>query len=222
MANASANSVAGSRSVMTPLTSRPERTSVLIAYQVSKICRPVTPWMVSMLKMIFEKSTVNSCVGVPSSAMRPPWVMLSIMDRSAAPDPDISRPMSKPSCMSWRAYVSAMSSRDTLTVDVRPSESASASRSSDMSVMTTLRAPWNLATSAAMIPIGPAPVTRTSSASAGNCSAACTALPNGSKIAATSGSMPSGCTHTLPAGIAKYSQKAPSTWYPMPRVLRHR
>lgn len=73
-----------------------------------------------------------------------------------------------------------------------------------------------------MMPIGPAPVTSTSSASAGNCSAAWTALPKGSKIAATSGSSPAGCTHTLAAGIAKYSQNAPSMAYPMPWVLRQR
>ena len=41
-----------------------------------------------------------------------------------------------------------------------------------------------------MQPIGPAPVTSTSSPSTGNVSAVWTALPNGSKIAATSSSTP--------------------------------
>ena len=41
-----------------------------------------------------------------------------------------------------------------------------------------------------MMPIGPAPVTSTSSPSTGNANAVCTALPRGSKIAATSRSMP--------------------------------
>ena len=40
-----------------------------------------------------------------------------------------------------------------------------------------------------MIPIGPAPVMSTSSPSTRKLSAECTALPNGSKIAATSGSI---------------------------------
>lgn len=56
-----------------------------------------------MLKMILEKSTVSSCEGVPSNAILPPWVMWSIMERSAAPDPDISSPMSNPSFIEKRS-----------------------------------------------------------------------------------------------------------------------
>ena len=52
-----------------------------MAYQVSKICRPVTPWMVSMLKMMVVKSTSSGFDGVPSSAIRPPWVMCAIIDK---------------------------------------------------------------------------------------------------------------------------------------------
>ena len=55
-----------------------------------------------------------------------------------------------------------------------------------MSVITVYRAAACRATAAAMIPIGPAPVTSTSSPSSGNDSAVCTAFPKGSKIAATS------------------------------------
>ena len=58
------------------------------------------------------------------------------------------------------------------------------------SVTTTWRAPAWRTTAAAMQPIGPAPVMSTSSPSTGNDSAVCTALPNGSKIEATSSSMP--------------------------------
>ena len=47
-----------------------------------------------------------------------------------------------------------------------------------------------LTTAAAITPIGPAPVINTSSPSTPKESAVCTALPNGSKMAATSGSIP--------------------------------
>ena len=46
-----------------------------------------------------------------------------------------------------------------------------------MSVITTLRAPTCCATSAPMMPIGPAPVTSTSSPTRSKESAVCTALP---------------------------------------------
>ena len=89
-------------------------------------------------------------------------------------------------------------------------ESASASRCGERSVITMLRAPACRTTDAAMTPMGPAPVMRTSSPSTGNASAECTALPNGSKIAATSGSTGSRWRHTLVAGTATYSAKPPS------------
>ena len=73
-----------------------------------------------------------------------------------------------------------------------------------------------------MMPIGPAPVISTSSPTTGNDSAVCTALPNGSKIAATSRSTGSLCTQALLAGSATYSANAPGTWTPRPRVLMHR
>ena len=60
------------------------------------------------------------------------------------------------------------------------------------SVITTNRAPACRATAAAMIPIGPAPVISTSSPSTLNDRAVWTALPSGSKMAATSRSMPLG------------------------------
>ena len=66
---------------------------------------------------------------------------------------------------------------------------ASSRRYGFTSVMTTCRAPACRATAAAMMPIGPAPVISTSSPSTGNDSAVCTALPNGSKIEATSWSI---------------------------------
>jgi hypothetical protein len=58
------------------------------------------------------------------------------------------------------------------------------------SLTTTNRAPAWRTIADAIRPIGPAPVMSTSSPSTGNASAVCTALPNGSKIAATSMSMP--------------------------------
>ena len=73
-----------------------------MAYQVSKIWRPVTPWRVSMEKMTLARSIGTSLVGVPSRAMRPPWTMWSIIDVNAAGAPDISSPMSKPSFIAIR------------------------------------------------------------------------------------------------------------------------
>ena len=110
----------------------------------------------------------------------------------------------------------------TFTAGVTPILRASSSRKSDRSVITTFRAPACSATAAAMIPIGPAPVTSTSSPTTGNDSAVCTALPNGSKIAATSRSTGSRCTQTFIEGSATYSAKAPGTCTPSPRVLMHR
>src|SRR5437588_1389087 len=88
--------------------------------------------------------------------------------------------------------------------------------------MTTKRAPLWRATWAAMIPIGPAPVISTSSATNRNWVAVWTALPNGSKIDATSRSILVRCGHRLPAGMTMNSAKAPSRWTPMPTVFAHR
>ena len=65
---------------------------------------------------------------------------------------------------------------------------------------TTNRAPAWRTTAVAIRPIGPAPVTSTSSPRTGNASAVWTALPNGSKIAATSSSMPGQWCQTLVIG----------------------
>ena len=124
---------------------------------------------------------------MPSSAIRPPWAMLAIMSRSAAALPDISRPTSKPSSMSELALARRRCvSVRTSTARVTPIRWASSSRAGLTSVITTWRAPAWRTTAAAMIPIGPAPVISTSSPSTGKASAVCTALPNGSKIDATS------------------------------------
>ena len=63
------------------------------------------------------------------------------------------------------------------------------------SVMTTWRAPTWRATAAAMMPIGPAPVTSTSSPTRSKESAVCTALPSGSRIAPSSSSIVVGQRH---------------------------
>ena len=89
-------------------------------------------------------------------------------------------------------------------------------------MITTCRAPACFATAAAMMPIGPAPVTSTSSPSTGNASAVCTALPNGSKMHAISGSIACLCTHTFVIGSAMYSANAPGRFTPTPLVLAQR
>ena len=73
-----------------------------------------------------------------------------------------------------------------------------------------------------MSPIGPAPLIRTSSPRTGNASAVWTALPNGSKIAATSGSIPGQWCQMFVIGRATYSAKAPSRPTPRPIVWAHR
>ena len=50
----------------------------------------------------------------------------------------------------------------------------------------------------------------------------CTALPNGSKIAAKSSEISSGNLKALNAGITKYSANEPSRLTPTPTVLRHK
>ena len=91
-----------------------------------------------------------------------------------------------------------------------------------MSVITTWRAPTWRATAAAIIPIGPAPVINTSSPTKSKLRAVCTALPNGSKIDASSSLILSGILNALNAGITKYSAKAPERFTPTPSVLRHK
>ena len=71
---------------------------------------------------------------------------------------------------------SPRSSRPVLTAN-RPIFRARSRRYSFKSVMMTLRAPFFLQMAAAMMPIGPAPVTSTSSPTTSNCSAVWVALP---------------------------------------------
>ena len=99
---------------------------------------------------------------------------------------------------------------------------ASARRTGLGSDTTTKRAPAWRTTAVAMRPMGPAPVMRTSSPSTGNASAVWTALPNGSKIAATSSSIPGQWCQMLVRGRDTYSANAPSRPTPRPTVLAHR
>lgn len=171
---------------------------------------------------ILDQSTGNSSAGRPSIAMRPPWVMLATISRIASGRPDISRPTSKPSRSPSCFCASATLVRATFTARVAPTLRASFRRGSLTSVITTLRAPACRATAAAMMPIGPAPVISTSSPTRGNDSAVCTALPNGSKIAAMSRSTSVRCTQTFDAGSATYSANALFRPTPSPTVARHR
>ena len=72
------------------------------------------------------------------------------------------------------------------------------------------------------LPIGPAPVTSTSSPSTGNASAVCTALPNGSKIAATSRGNPRrvSSTHCPSAAKPGTPQNTPPAAPPSPPCAR--
>ena len=121
------------------------------------------PLILSPLKMIGLQSTAVSPGGMPSSAMPPPWFITSIISRSAAGLPDISRPTSKPSVMPSSLITSRNAVDATLTARVAPTLAARPSRYSLTSVTTTWRAPTCRAMAAAIRPIGPAPATSTSS-----------------------------------------------------------
>ena len=159
---------------------------------------------------------------MPSIAILPPWHMFSNMSLNALGLPLISRPTSKPSSMPSSACTSASFSCATFTARVTPMRLAKLSRYSFTSVITTCRAPAWRAMAADIIPIGPAPVTNTSSPSTGKLSAECVALPNGSKIDATSRSISGLCTHTFVCGNAMYSANAPGRVTPMPAVSLHK
>src|SRR5215213_2259324 len=85
------------------------------------------PLMVSMFNTTVEKSIVTSAEGSPSTAIRPPCVMVAIMSRSASGLPDISKPTSKPSCIPSARCASASVERSMLTARVAPKDPASAS-----------------------------------------------------------------------------------------------
>ena len=117
-------------------------------------------------------------------------------------------------------WTSARSRSRGSTASVAPIRRASSSRYGLRSVTTTWRAPAWRTTAAAMQPIGPAPVTSTSSPSTGNESAVCTALPNGSKIAATSSSIPGQWCQMFVIGSATNSANAPGPVHAEPDRVR--
>src|SRR5690606_9920674 len=85
-------------------------------------------------------------------------------------------------------------------VDCHPIRAASSSRYGFTSVTTTYRAPMWRTMAAAITPIGPAPVMRTSSPTTSKARAVWVALPSGSSTAATSSGMWSGSGYTFWAG----------------------
>ena len=146
------------------------------------------------------QSISNPAGAMPRIAILPPLFILSIICRNAGAAPDISSPMSNPSRMPIRSMTVPRSVSATLTASAIPMLRARSRRTGFTSVMTTLRAPAALATIAPMMPMGPAPVTSTSSPTQSKLSAVWTALPKGSKIAAISSGMSSGIGTTLLSG----------------------
>ena len=144
------------------------------------------------------------------------------MVRKAGGAPDISNPTSKPSVIPNSFITSVRFSLLTLTARVTPIFLARSRRYSLTSVITTWRAPTCLQIAAAIIPMGPAPETSTSSPTKSKDNAVCTALPKGSKIAASSSGILSGILNALKAGITRYSAKQPGRFTPTPMVLRHK
>jgi len=154
--------------------------------------------------------------------MRPPLYMFSIICSRALGLPDISIPTSKPPTIPSLFCTSFRSSLSTFTTHVAPSFFASSSRHGFTSVTTTFLAPTWRAIAAAMQPIGPAPVIRTSSPVISKDSAVWVAFPKGSKIAAISSEMASCTRQAFCAGTATYSAKQPSRFTPIPIVLGQR
>ncbi len=97
----------------------------------------------------------------------------------------------------------SLPSFETSTARVAPIASASARRAGLTSVITMCRAPTKRATADAIKPMGPAPVISTSSPTRSKASAVCTALPSGSRMAATSSESVGGSLKALPAGSAR-------------------
>ena len=178
--------------------------------------------MVSMLKTTLFQSTAAAAGMMPSRAIRPPCAMLSIMSLSAFGLPDISRPTSKPSFMPSCACTSGRRSFETSTTRVAPILAASSRRAGFTSVTTTFLAPQCFAIAAAMHPMGPAPVTSTSSPTRSNCRVVCVALPRGSKQDRTSSGIAGSTGTAFDAGMQRYSAKAPGLFTPTPFVSLHR
>lgn len=133
------------------------RRSVILC-QVSKISLPKIPFSVSILKMTRSQSIFVFGGKIPSSDIVAPFCAFLSWSVSALGIPDISIPTVK-----LRPRVaSAMVVLDTLMVWVAPIFLARLSRYSFTSVITTFFAPACLATATAIIPMGPAPVIRTS------------------------------------------------------------
>ena len=174
------------------------------------------PFSVSMLKTIGVKSIGTSPVWIPSRAMRPPWAIAGSSPRNAAGWPDISSATSKPSVIPSSRWIPSSPSTVGSSVAVAPIFSASSRRYGFGSETTTWRAPAWRTTATAMQPIGPAPVTSTSSPSTGNVRAVWTAFPNGSKIAATSSSTPGHWCQMFVIGSATSSANAPGRCTPRP------
>mmetsp|Transcript_90431 Transcript_90431/g.282823 ORF Transcript_90431/g.282823 Transcript_90431/m.282823 type:complete len:221 (-) Transcript_90431:320-982(-) len=160
---------------------------------------------------------------MPSKATLPPWFISFSMSLKARLFPDISRPTSKPSCMpSSLNATSCRSSCMTFTARVTPIFRARSKRYSFTSVMTTLCAPTCLARAAPMMPIGPAPVIRTSSPTRSKERVVWVALPKGSKREATSSLTSGGKGKALLAGMHRNSAKAPWRFTPTPTVFLQR
>ena len=103
-----------------------------------------------------------------------------------------------------------------------PISAAFARRNSLGSIAITFHAPSDLAIATANMPIGPHPITATALVAMSSPppvpNEACTALPKGSMIEATSGSIPSPTIHAFCAGTTTYSANTPSM--STPRIFR--
>ena len=157
----------------------------------------------------------------PRRLIFPPFLITEIICFKAAPLPDISRPTSKPSTRPCSFITVIRSSFAVFTAASAPIFFANSRRASWISVMITRRAPAYLQMATAMMPMGPAPVIRTSSPTRSNIKAVWVAFPTASNMATTSSSMLGSMAITFVAGMHTYSANAPSRSTPTLLVSLH-
>ena len=180
------------------------------------------PFIFSPFQINLFHSMLEPSGWMPSREMLAPFRELSMMSFRQDGAPLISRHTSNPSVISSSFITSTSFSRVTFTVRSAPSVLARLRRKSLMSVITTVLAPAFLQTAAAMQPMTPAPVIRTSSPTMSQDKAVWTALPRGSKMEAISIGMLLWMRTTLSWGMERYSAKQPGLFTPTPFVFGQR
>ena len=219
---ASSNAVKGKRWVITGEMSRPACTSTDMAYQVSNIWRPKMPFTVSIEWMTVPQSNSMDALGRPEQRDLP-----AVRHRR---DHRVQR---RCRARHLQAHVESLDHAQ-LGHDLAQRGGGDVDGSRDGPHRASQLEPLTAEVGDDHVagPGVPDDGRRHEAdracagdedvlASTGNASDACTALPKGSKMAATSGSTRCGCRHTFVAGTTTSSAKPPSRSMPMLTVLGH-